>query len=75
MAMHQTYSYHIYCHTPFTLPSSLQVKTLIRVVRPDVVMLELCKDRVGLLVDDRLETQASNKWHVRKVSTPQSCGV
>ena len=45
----------------------LQVKELIRLVRPDVVMLELCKDRLGLLVDDRLETQVSNRWHVRKV--------
>ncbi|KAG1678282.1 hypothetical protein FOA52_013903 [Chlamydomonas sp. UWO 241] len=44
-----------------------QVKTLIRAVRPEVVCVELCKERVGLLVDDRMETQATNLWHVRKV--------
>ena len=49
----------------------LQVKELIRAVRPEVVMLELCKDRVGLLVDDRLEAQASNRWHIKKVREPR----
>jgi hypothetical protein len=38
-------------------------------------MLELCKDRLGLLVDDRLETQASNRWHVRKVRRHRDPGV
>ena len=46
------------------------MKELIRAVRPEVVMLELCKDRVGLLVDDRLEAQASNRWHIKKVREP-----
>lgn len=54
------------------MSSPYQVKELIRAVRPDVVMLELCKDRVGLLADDRLEAQASNKWHVRKVSSSRA---
>jgi pheromone shutdown protein TraB len=44
-----------------------QVKTLIRAVRPEVVCVELCKERVGLLVDDRMEAQTTNLWHVRKV--------
>uniref|UniRef100_A0A7R9VAT9 TraB domain-containing protein n=1 Tax=Chlamydomonas euryale TaxID=1486919 RepID=A0A7R9VAT9_9CHLO len=43
------------------------VRQLVRVVRPDVVAVELCKDRTGLLVDDRLETQASNLWHVNRI--------
>jgi len=44
-----------------------QVKELIRLVKPEVVMVELCKDRVGLLVDYQPESQASNLWHSRKV--------
>lgn len=44
-----------------------QVKSLIHAARPEVVMVELCKDRVGLLADGRVEAQAKNLWHVRKV--------
>lgn len=51
-------------HSHLTPP---QVKELIRAVRPEVVMVELCKDRVGLLVDDQVEKQATNLWHTRKV--------
>lgn len=50
--------------TAFICP---QVKELIRAVKPEVVMVELCKDRVGLLVDERVETQVTNLWHTRKV--------
>lgn len=51
---------------PNTKPP-IQVKELIRTVRPEVVMVELCKDRVGLLVDEDPQGQATNLWHCRKV--------
>lgn len=44
------------------------VKQLIRAVRPDVIGVELCKDRVGLLVDASPESEATNLWHARKVT-------
>lgn len=54
------------CPIPNTKPP-IQVKELIRTVRPEVVMVELCKDRVGLLVDEDPQGQATNLWHCRKV--------
>eukprot|EP00798_Chlamydomonas_sp_ICE-L_P015964 gene15964-22096_t len=44
-----------------------QVKELIRLVEPEVVMVELCRDRIPLLVSTDLFTQAAGVWHCRKV--------
>uniref|UniRef100_A0A7S0RDT8 Uncharacterized protein n=1 Tax=Chlamydomonas leiostraca TaxID=1034604 RepID=A0A7S0RDT8_9CHLO len=44
-----------------------QVKELVRAVKPDVVGVELCKDRVGLLVDTSTDTPMNLLWHCRKI--------
>ncbi|GMH40648.1 hypothetical protein BSKO_08552 [Bryopsis sp. KO-2023] len=43
-----------------------QIEDLINAVEPEVVLVELCKDRVGLLTDRN--TQGTQTWHARKVS-------
>ena len=43
----------------------MQVTDLIEAVRPEIVGLELSKDRVGLLVDR--ERQDSQTWQTRSV--------
>lgn len=45
-----------------------QVRELVRAVQPDVVGVELCKDRVPLLVDDSSDTISNLLWHSRKVN-------
>ncbi|KAF6254495.1 hypothetical protein COO60DRAFT_1703286 [Scenedesmus sp. NREL 46B-D3] len=45
-----------------------QIKQLVRAVRPEVVMVELCKDRIGLLVDPVNPDRRLETWHCRKVS-------
>lgn len=42
-----------------------QIEQLVEAVEPEVVMVELCKDRVGLLIDRN--TQGTQTWHARKV--------
>lgn len=42
-----------------------QIEQLVEAVKPEVVMVELCKDRVGLLIDR--STQGTQTWHARKV--------
>lgn len=46
-------------------PHNLQVGELIKAVRPTVVMLELCRDRVGLLIDP--DSPPPQIWHTRRV--------
>ncbi|KAK9825968.1 hypothetical protein WJX74_002300 [Apatococcus lobatus] len=41
------------------------IRDLIRHVKPEAVMVELCKDRTALLVDP--DTAAPNRWHARLV--------
>eukprot|EP00873_Tetraselmis_striata_P008711 jgi/Tetstr1/428975/TSEL_018950.t1 len=43
-----------------------KVEELIRVVRPEVVMVELCQERTGLLVDGRFGD--AGLWHTRAVA-------
>lgn len=43
-----------------------QVKDLIRLVKPEVVGVELCKDRIPLLIDNEADT-LPNIWHCRRV--------
>jgi hypothetical protein len=45
----------------------MQVFQLVDLVRPDVVMVELCKDRVGLLVDSTNPSRLPETWHCRSV--------
>jgi hypothetical protein len=55
---------------PATLPPSpacSQVKELVRAVQPDVVCVELCKDRLSLLVDSAEDSITSMLWHCRRV--------
>jgi hypothetical protein len=42
-----------------------QIRELVRLVRPEVVMVEVCKDRLALLVDP--EQKAKDMWVCRKV--------
>lgn len=42
-----------------------QVRELVHAVRPEVVMVELCKDRIDLLIDDKVPKYST--WHSRKV--------
>lgn len=44
-----------------------QVHELIRLVRPEVVAVELCKERLGLLVDPEEELKGPKVWHSRKI--------
>ncbi|KAG2452693.1 hypothetical protein HYH02_002925 [Chlamydomonas schloesseri] len=44
-----------------------QVEELIRLVRPEVVAVELCKERSGLLVDPEDAATAPKVWHSRKI--------
>ena len=44
-----------------------QVKELIRLVEPEVVGVELCKDRIPLLIDTENDN-SPNIWHCRRVS-------
>ncbi|KAG2427850.1 hypothetical protein HXX76_012171 [Chlamydomonas incerta] len=44
-----------------------QVEELIRLVQPEVVAVELCKERSGLLVDPEDAATAPKVWHSRKV--------
>eukprot|EP00879_Flechtneria_rotunda_P015305 GHRR01015999.1.p1 GENE.GHRR01015999.1~~GHRR01015999.1.p1 ORF type:complete len:671 (+),score=251.32 GHRR01015999.1:265-2277(+) len=48
--------------------SCKQAKDLIRAVKPEVVMVELCKDRLGLLIDSDNPDRRQETWHCRKVS-------
>ena len=52
-------------------PPPTQIRELVHLVRPEVVAVELCRDRLSLLVDPE---EASNPkprggqvWHCRKV--------
>eukprot|EP01025_Chloroclados_australasicus_P054504 TRINITY_DN6463_c0_g1_i3.p1 TRINITY_DN6463_c0_g1~~TRINITY_DN6463_c0_g1_i3.p1 ORF type:complete len:279 (-),score=24.26 TRINITY_DN6463_c0_g1_i3:11-790(-) len=52
-----------------TRQSCDQVQQLIDLIQPEVVGIELCKDRIGFLVDaDTLEEGASRTWHSRKIT-------
>jgi pheromone shutdown protein TraB len=42
-----------------------QIKELVRAVRPEVVMVELCKERLGLLVDPENPDRRLETWHCR----------
>jgi pheromone shutdown protein TraB len=42
-----------------------QIKQLVRAVRPEVVMVELCKDRLALLVDPVNPDRRLETWHCR----------
>jgi pheromone shutdown protein TraB len=42
-----------------------QIKQLVRAVRPDVVMVELCKERLSLLVDPENPDRRAETWHCR----------
>jgi hypothetical protein len=44
----------------------LQVRELVAAVKPEVVSVELCRERLGLLVDP--DIKAKDLWHTRKVS-------
>ena len=44
-----------------------QVKRLVRAVQPEVVMVELCKERVSLLVDPDNPDRKLETWHCRSV--------
>eukprot|EP00775_Hariotina_reticulata_P012413 gene12413-12548_t len=44
------------------------VTKLVRAVRPDVVMVELCKERLALLVDPENPDRRAETWHCRQVS-------
>ncbi|PNW74532.1 hypothetical protein CHLRE_12g492350v5 [Chlamydomonas reinhardtii] len=44
-----------------------QVHELIHLVRPEVVAVELCKERSGLLVDPEDAATAPKVWHSRKI--------
>jgi hypothetical protein len=44
-----------------------QVKDLVRAVQPDVVGVELCRERLPLLVDPEKDSAANLLWHCRKV--------
>ncbi|KAL6762267.1 hypothetical protein V8C86DRAFT_2518932 [Haematococcus lacustris] len=44
-----------------------QVRQLVRSVRPEVLGLELCKDRLGLLVDGQEDSVARQLWHCRRI--------
>ncbi|GLI59093.1 hypothetical protein VaNZ11_000782 [Volvox africanus] len=44
-----------------------QVSDLIRLVKPDVVAVELCKERAELLVDPQDAAKPPKVWHSRKV--------
>uniref|UniRef100_A0A383WD58 Uncharacterized protein n=1 Tax=Tetradesmus obliquus TaxID=3088 RepID=A0A383WD58_TETOB len=44
-----------------------QIKQLVHAVRPEVVMVELCKERLGLLVDPVNPERRLDTWHCRKV--------
>lgn len=44
-----------------------QIKTLVRVVKPEVVMVELCKERLGLLLDPDNPDRRAETWHCRLV--------
>jgi len=39
------------------------IEELIQSVQPDAVMLELCHERTGLLVDDRVASTGQNAWY------------
>ena len=39
------------------------IEELIEFVQPDAVMLELCHERTGLLVDDRVASTGQNAWY------------
>ncbi len=39
------------------------IEELIESVQPDAVMLELCHERTGLLVDDRVASTGQNAWY------------
>jgi pheromone shutdown protein TraB len=45
-----------------------QIKQLVRAVRPEVVMVELCKERLGLLVDPINPERRLETWHCRWAS-------
>jgi pheromone shutdown protein TraB len=45
-----------------------QIKELVRAVRPEVVMVELCKERLGLLVDPENPDRRLETWHCRFVA-------
>ncbi len=42
-----------------------QTRQLVRAVRPEVVLVELCKERVGLLVDPVQPDRRAETWHCR----------
>jgi pheromone shutdown protein TraB len=41
------------------------VKELIGAVQPEVVVVELCKDRVAGLVDEEEQPRVPDTWHIR----------
>ncbi|KAK9837254.1 hypothetical protein WJX81_002082 [Elliptochloris bilobata] len=45
-----------------------RVAELIAAVRPDVVLVELCKDRLGLLVEPVQRRRGAQLWHTRRVT-------
>lgn len=47
---------------------ALQIRELILLTHPEIVAVELCKERLGLLVGSGDEDMARSTWHSRKVS-------
>jgi len=69
---------HHHCHDHLALTHTHplpmhQVKELIKLVEPEVVGVELCKDRLPLLIDAETDT-SPNIWHCRTVSGEGSTG-
>lgn len=47
--------------------SCFHIREVIKAVKPDTVVIELCKDRAGLLLD---ETTPPQLWHTQKLAFP-----
>lgn len=43
------------------------MRELIGAVQPEVVVVELCKDRLALLVDEEEQPRVPDTWHIRCV--------
>ena len=54
---------------------ALQVRELVQLVRPEVVRVELCKERVGLLADPEDSPKPPTMWHSRKVGEGGRAGA
>jgi hypothetical protein len=57
---------HTHTHAHTHICTQKQVKELIRLVEPEVVGVELCKDRLPLLINAESDIPP-NIWHCRRV--------